>query len=351
MKKKILLIFSMLLIVTLIASVGCAAPAETPDTAPAPPPAAPETFDLKFQIPVNIPGDFTDFWQAWCDDIAAATNNRVNITLFMGATLGKATEQLEMLKTGVADIVYHVPPWTPGAFPLAEAASLPYLTATPTSIYFYGNYLMQWDKCEEFNNYKPLEFGSSPSGLLFFTDKKVTSLEEMKGLKMRAAGPIGKTMETLGASSVPTPTVDVYMALERGTVDGIAIDAGALSGMKGYEVVKYGIANPLYLSTHMVIMSKATWESLPVDLQLIMSEFTKGHQMRWLEFVIDWDQSAVKLMEDNGVEMYFLAPDEADRWKALLAPEIDAYIAAKGAEGLPAAEAIAVAKKMTHYEK
>jgi|SaaInl4_200m_RNA_FD_contig_41_1242273_length_1227_multi_5_in_0_out_0_1 TRAP-type transport system periplasmic protein len=347
--KKILLILSMFLILTLAASIGCAAPAE--ETPVVVPDAPEESFDLKFAIPVNVGDDFTNFWQAWADDIAAASNGRINITVYMGGTLGKATEQLEMLKTGVADIVYHVPPWTPGAFPLAEAASLPYLTATPTSIYFYGNYLMQWDKVKEFDAYKPLEFGSSPSGLLFFTDKKVTTLEEMKGLKMRAAGPIGKTMETLGASSVPTPTVDVYMALERSTVDGIAIDAGALSGMKGYEVVKYGIANPLYLGTHMVIMSKATWESMPADLQLVMSEFTKGHQLRWLEFVIDWDQSAVKLMEDNGVEMYFLAPDEAERWKALLAPEIDQYIAAKGAEGLPAAEAIAAAKKFTHYEK
>ena len=84
---------------------------------------------------------------------------------------------------------------------------------------------------------------------------------------------------------------------------------------------------------------------------MILSEFCKEHQLKWLEFVIDWDQSATQRLQQGGVEIYNLSDTEFARWQQLLNPLVDEYIANMTAKGLPGRESVEVARKLTYYER
>jgi TRAP-type C4-dicarboxylate transport system substrate-binding protein len=344
----LLILLAVVLVVSLVAFAACKAE-EAPPVEEEPPLT---TFEFKFAGAITPGGDYEAFWQSWCDDIARLTNNRVKIKIYFGATLGPAADQLKMLDTGVADIVYHVPPWTPGAFPLSEGASLPFLTPTPTSTVQYGRYLVYWDKCTEYKNYKVIALGASPSGRLWFTNKKVTTLADMKGLRIRTGGGvIGLIPEALGAVNTPVPAVDLVMALERGTVDAVLIDPGYLDMIKGWEVLDYGIDIPFYLGTHQVLMSKKVWDSLPVDLQVIVDNYCQGTWSKWLEYTIDWEKRALANMTKGGTEIYSLDEAELVRWRQLLVPLVDSWAKEQDAKGIPASQAVEIARKLTFYEK
>lgn len=349
MKKKILLVFLAIMLVVSLAAFGACGEEEV---APTTPTIGTEVFEFNFAGAIPAGGDYGAFWQAWADDIERLTNGRVKITIYFGGTLGPATDQLEMLKTGIAHIVYHVPPWTAGVFPLSEGASLPFVTPTPTAVFQYGRYILQWDKCTEYDDYKVLALGASPSGRIWFTDKKVTTLEDMKGLKIRSGGGvIGRIPPSLGASTVGVAAIDIYMALERGTVEGILIDPGYLQMIKGWEVLKYGISNPLYLGTHQILMSKEAWDSLPCDLQLIVGEYCQGTWSKWLVYAIEWETRALNALIEGGTEIYSLSEAEMARWKNLLEPIVDDWITEQEAKGVPAREAVEIARTLTTYEK
>ena len=349
MKKKILLaLLAMVLVVSLAAFGACAEEEGAPVEGEGPS----QVFEFNFACPVPLTGTYGEFFESFGSDIERITNGRVKITNYFGGTLGGATEQLEMLESGTAHIIYHVPPWSPGIFPLSELPALPFVCATPTAIFQYGKYLLQWDKSTEYDNYKVIAMGAPPSGRFYFTDKKVTSLEDLQGMKIRTGGGIyTRIVEALGASAVVTTSGDIYMTLERGIADGVTVDPGMMEMIKAWEIVKYGINTPLYLGIHELLMSKTTWDSLPADLQLILDEYFQGFMTRWLVVAIDWETKAYDALVAGGVEMYDISDAELARWTALWEPLVEEWITEQEAKGLPAREAVEIARKLAFYEK
>jgi len=352
MKNRILLIFlAVVLVVSLVAFAACKAEEEAP-LVEEEEEASTEVFEFNYACPVAPAGDYFEKWQAWADDIERVTDGRVKITLYWGGALGAATDQLDMLESGIADIVYHCEAWTPGMFPLSQLPALPFLCATPTGVFNYGRYLLQWDECTEFDDYKVLLNFAPPGCLLWFTDKKVTTLEDIKGLKIRTGGGVfARIPEALGASAVSIPTADMYMSLERKIAQGTTVDPAYVEIAKVYEVLKYAIETPLYDGIHSVLMSKKAWDSLPIDLQQIIDKYLEETWIDWLVYCIEWESSAIATAAENGVEFYSLSDAEMARWKELLEPIVDDWIEEMEAEGVPAREAVDIVRKLTKYEK
>jgi hypothetical protein len=49
----------------------------------------------------------------------------------------------------------------------------------------------------------------------------VTTLDDIKGKKIRGGGPNGEVLKNLGASVVTIPSAEIYTALATGVVDGV----------------------------------------------------------------------------------------------------------------------------------
>ena len=70
----------------------------------------------------------TQFIQPWCDRIAKESNNRIKCQIYPSMQLGGTPPQLfDQVKDGVADVVWTLPGYTPGRFPLSEVFELPFM--------------------------------------------------------------------------------------------------------------------------------------------------------------------------------------------------------------------------------
>jgi TRAP-type C4-dicarboxylate transport system substrate-binding protein len=71
-------------------------------------------------------------------------------------------------------------------------------------------------------------------------DKKITSREDMKGIKLRTMSDESSIFmgEALGANSFPIPYPDVYMSLQTGTIDGQENVIKTIIDNSYYEVLK-----------------------------------------------------------------------------------------------------------------
>jgi TRAP-type mannitol/chloroaromatic compound transport system substrate-binding protein len=68
---------------------------------------------------------------------------------------------------------------------------------------------------------------------------KIENLDQVKGLKFRAAGLGGKVMEKVGASVTVLPGGELYQALERGVLDGTEFSLPTVDEQLGfYQVAK-----------------------------------------------------------------------------------------------------------------
>ena len=206
--------------------------------------------ELKFSSWVSaVHGHHTGVMVPWAKMVEEKSKGRLKITIYPGSTLGKAVDHYDMVKDGIADLGFTTPGYTPGRFPLIAATELPLLFKSSRG----GSLAVMsiFDKYfkNELKDVKVLWIWVHPPGHFHLAKKPVHKLEDLAGLKIRAATPMLTTMvKTLGAIPVSIPAPDTYTALERGTVDGTIFPWEAISSFKLAEVLRHHVDIGLYVA-------------------------------------------------------------------------------------------------------
>jgi TRAP-type C4-dicarboxylate transport system substrate-binding protein len=151
-----------------------------------------------------------------------------------------------------------------------------------------------------------------------WTKKPVGSFDELKGLKIRAHGGfVPYVVRALGAVPTTIPTAEVYMALERGVVDGSARPLTSLQSYKEYEVVRYGIDETITWGTGLIYVSLRAWEELDEDLQTDIMDICHEFNVRTAEYWQNKHDSLRKEFRDKErVSWYRLNAQEQATWEA-----------------------------------
>ena len=102
--------------------------------------------------------------------------------------------------------------------------------------------------------------------------KEITSVEDLKGLKVRIPGMGGEVMSKLGVLVTSTPLGELYLALEMGQIDGVEwISPKFDMNMGFHKIAKYyytGWQEPA--SETQYLFNKKAYDKLPKDLQAIL---------------------------------------------------------------------------------
>lgn len=175
-------------------------------------------------------------------------------------------------------------------------------------------------------------------GLIHTRDKAVSTMEGLKGLKLRGTGTSGLVAAALGASPVGKSMRETYQMLQKGVVDGSLHPVEANKGWKLGEVAHYLTENysTAYTTTFAVFMNKDKWNKLSAETQktilAINDEWSVKHGTAW----DDADRAGLEFFISKGGKVSSLSDEESKKWEAAVAPVIDEYIkkaAEKGVDG------------------
>jgi len=274
--------------------------------------------------------------ESWIKEVEKRTNGEVSIKYFPAGSLAKGNQIYDGVVTGLADIGMTVLAYTRGRFPIAEGIDLPLGYASGTQATKVANALLDKFQPQEFNDTKIMFLHAHGPGLIHTTDKKVSSLEDLKGLKIRAHGTSGVIAGALGASPVGTGMGECYQMLQKGVVDGSMHPAEANKGWKLGEVVKYMTANhPIgYTTTFAVMMNKDKWNKLSPQNQKIIKDINEEWIAKHAQAWDDVDVEGIEFFKSKGGEIVTLSDTEAERWKAAVAPIIDEYVVKANEKGV-----------------
>ena len=264
----------------------------------------------------------TRILQPWCDKIAAESANRMKCQVFPAMQLGGTPAQLfDQAKDGVADIVFTLPGYTAGRFPVMEVFELPFITSTAEagSMAAWDFYVKHGQK--EFAGVKPLMFAVHDDGYIHTREKQVKVMADLKGMKMRAPTRMtNKLLAALGATPVAMPLPQVPEAVSKGVIDGFLLPWEVIPSLKLQEMVKYTSetdpARPaLYTSVFILAMNQAKYNGLPADLKAIIDR-NSGAPLSAAAGKI-WDESQVagrKPAVERGNVFYVIPGAELDNW-------------------------------------
>ncbi|WP_191601698.1 TRAP transporter substrate-binding protein [Marinomonas algicola] len=158
--------------------------------------------------------------------------------------------------------------------------------------------------------------------------KQINSIDDFKGMKIRAPGAYGKFLRNLGASPVSLAWGEIYTSLSTGVIDG-SIGSNLIDHRDGnhVEVAKYMYKLPLAGAQVLpIIVNKGAWAKLSPDLQAIVKAATTVHAQDQLNKSTLWETQALKEMQAKGLE-WSPEPSAADvaAWKAAGANLWDEY--------------------------
>lgn len=279
--------------------------------------------------------------EQWCKEVEKRTNGKVKITYFPGGTLTPAAQTYDNVVKGIADIGESCFAYTRGKFPLLEGLDLPLgykngVQATNLANAFYAKF-----KPKELDEVKVLFLHAHGPGILH-TKKPVATLEDLKGMKIRATGLASKIVAALGAAPVGTTMPETYDALRTGVADGAMAPEEALKGWKWGEVVKSTTQNfsSAYTTAMFIIMNKAKWNSLPPDVQKAFEDVSKEWIVKQGQVWDTIDKDGYAFSKARGNKVVALSKEEDAKWAAKVKPLLDEYVKNAKAKGLPGDEAV-----------
>jgi TRAP-type C4-dicarboxylate transport system substrate-binding protein len=168
---------------------------------------------------------------------------------------------------------------------------------------------------------------------LHTSKKKITELEDLKGLRIRYFGSKANAerLRAMGASPVPIPWPDMAMALMRGTCDGLITSFKPLHSAKLVEAgITYSVMDREYLMHYVPICSQKFWNSLSPELQKLFVEVWNEHipQERQLarEMQREGEKDVEELEQKKGGGVYRPSDEKLARWRKQIMPIQDQLV-------------------------
>ena len=156
----------------------------------------------------------------------------------------------------------------------------------------------------------PLPTYGATAEVWLYSNKEIKTLEDLKKLKMRAAGVRGDVLSKLGVSVVVLNSAEIVPAMDRGVIDAFEYASINSTYPLGYcDVAKYLYYHPTKSTSplNFWVMNEKKWKSLPKDVQDAFNKASRDSYMKTLALNIMKDLECMKkAVEQNGCKIQYL---------------------------------------------
>jgi tripartite ATP-independent transporter DctP family solute receptor len=164
--------------------------------------------------------------------------------------------------------------------------------------------------------------------------KDVTTLEEMKGLKIRTVESAIHVdiWKALGTNATPMSMSQLYTGLEQKVVDGQENPLANLQANKLDEVQKFVTLTGHVYGASPFMISKVFWDTLNDKEKDIMKKAALEARDYERKLAQGEDKTSTEYLTSKGLKISELKPGEKEKMRAAVKPIYEKYGAAYGAE-------------------
>ncbi|MFZ1067582.1 MAG: TRAP transporter substrate-binding protein DctP, partial [Pseudolabrys sp.] len=214
------------------------------------------------QSPAGTPN--TVFYSNWANRVSEQSNGKLKIDVRDGETLSNFITAYDRVSDDVVQIGWIIHSLVGNRFPLSDVSGLPFLAennvaCSVASWRLYKSGLLD----NEYKDIMPIWFGCLTTNYLHWA-KEPKQTDDLGGAKFRVSGKVpAQAIQILGGTPVSMTGGEMYEALQRGLVDGVATTWAGFEPYKLAEVTSYHLEVPISGIPSMHFMSRKKFESLP----------------------------------------------------------------------------------------
>ena len=227
---------------------------------------------------VSIPWGPNEFHtknaEKFAEEVKAATNGEVTMTVHAGGSLGiRVNESLRAIEDGAVPMAEYGLFQNTGDVPLLGIEAIPFLIKNYAEVRIMHELVRPlWEEELEKRNQKILYIVPWPSQN-FFTKEPIESPEDMKGVRMRVQDANTAEMVTrLGMTAQQMNNPDIVPALATGRLDAVMTSGTTAAAQQYWEFLNHTYnTNHLWASNGMVV-NLDYWNELTPEQQTTIEE-------------------------------------------------------------------------------
>jgi len=181
------------------------------------------------------------------------------------------------------------------------------------------------------DNIKYFYCGGVPPETSGWFREEITSLDQLKGMKMRFFGMGAKVMQKFGVATQQLAGGDIYPALELGTIDATEFSMPAIDRSYGfYQIAKFNYFPGWHqqFTTNEILVNMDAWNDLPDNYKAMFEVACKANVPYQLGEGEALQPAAMAANEADGVTNLTWSDEILDefraKWEEVLAEEIEA---------------------------
>lgn len=239
-------------------------------------PLPPGVTELTYATPYSPTHPFSKADQAWMQFVEKRSGGRIRIRPIWSGALLSSDMSMDELRHGVADIGLITPIYVRGGTHLIRIQTGFYSGADSigSQLALYRCIAAASPEIDrELHGLKLLAVqGGSLAGIVT-TDRRVRTLSDLRGLRLRAPTELLTVLESLGVDAVNMPMGDVYSAMAKGVIDGVIAPGDTFRSLHFAEVARHynilAIPRGAYPAR---AMGEARWNGLTPQQRSILDQ-------------------------------------------------------------------------------
>ena len=286
---------------------------------------------------------FTEHVERLAELLDEKTNGQFKLNISYGG-LSKNKENLDGISIGAFEMAQFCAGYHRDKNPTITVLELPFLgvntleeeVAVSTAV--YNNPAVQADLGRW--NAKLLMPSPMPQYNLVGTGEPPKTLEDFKGMRVRATGGIGEAFKAVGAVPTSVTATEAYNAMESGVVDTVAFAQHAHLAFRTIDIADWWTENlnPGTVNCPVVVNTDA-YAALPDEFREVLDnsvpEAVDYYVENYKQLLEKWDQ----ILDEKNVQRVRLDESVIAEFRARAADPIrDKWIADMEAQGIPGQE-------------
>jgi TRAP-type C4-dicarboxylate transport system substrate-binding protein len=180
-------------------------------------------------------------WMKWIEEQSGGT---LRVKPYWSGALLSSEHAITELRHGVADVGLITPIYARGGAHLIRAQAGYYVGTTTFDQQVAMYRCMEAAEpqfAKELRGLKVLAVQGGNLPMIISRDREVKTLDDLRGLRLRAPSELLAVLEHLGADPVDMPMRDVYPALAKGVIDGVVAPMDTFRSLHFAEVTRYAL--------------------------------------------------------------------------------------------------------------
>jgi TRAP-type C4-dicarboxylate transport system substrate-binding protein len=257
----------------------------------------------------------------WGESISRASNGSIRYKIFPAQQLGRAFDQYDMARDGIADVSLVVPGYQPGRFPIIAAGELPFMISATEG---GSRALDAWYRAYAGNEMRDVEFCFAfvhhPGG--FHANRKIIVPDDVRGLKVRPANAtVASFVTLLRGTNVQASAPEVYDMLKKGVAEAVTLPLGTVVFYGIDRILNYHMDASIYTTAFAFVINKAVYEAMSLtDKQVIGEHCTTAWAARAAAPFDEFERVGATKLRAESKGVYELTPEQLALWKKAAEP-------------------------------